>query len=763
MSSYSSSSLKSFIDTINQQLNEHISEIPKYIGPLLFYNGFDNLISLSKLSVNENLVEIETYTRNTLSKVLNEDDKKEIFGIFFNQPSLFSIPLGHKKCLEYIQQQAVLKLKHNKRDNKQRGKQLEITGETYEEEPAARKTKHLETVEQSTSVNTPDRARDRENQNAARKHIETVANSYIENFLKEKLKVGQIEKDTYNEINTKTLKVTLDGSYSAKIECSICSFKSSAYSVQNSSKGRKWILSNFLRHFRTHFACKIKGKESKNDKTQSKTLGKTLLNFFQSNSQTTSPRRNGKSCTLVCNPILPSTSTSMSDESTNPICETECETWNEVENVSNLETIISTEEFFQRGSADSEANEGIITDAPREKWPLKKNWNSRESRKTRSWNTLPYNQLQITSFLNSLNDVLDNNAEVVKALRPLTHNDETNKQKCEPKLLLKHLLDSAIENSSKTPNLNKYQEGLKRFCTYIYMTAGKKAYEILHANLKNVIPSLSALHRDLDQTDNILEGAVRLKELRLYLENRNYPLTIFISEDQTALVKCIQYDPSSNSLIGLVSPLQKNTGFPVLKKFQVNTLKDIENSFQAETAAINAYVYMAQPLVDGAPAFCISVFGSDNCFTSNDVLTRWRHIQKEASKYGITVLGIASDGDTRCMKAMKIHSKLGILNYNEGPYNPYFCVSIIEVNNFIFVTNTLFFQVEYNLNKPAVIQDICHIGTKLKNVLLNTKKALKIGHKTVSAEHLRHLVTSYSKDKHFLCESYLERKYSFQN
>lgn len=107
--SYSSSSLKSFIDTINEQLNQDGSEIPKYIGPLLFYNGFDNLISLSKLSIDENLVEIETYTRNTLSKVLSEADKKEIFGIFFDQPLLFSIPLGHKKCLEYIQQQAIKK------------------------------------------------------------------------------------------------------------------------------------------------------------------------------------------------------------------------------------------------------------------------------------------------------------------------------------------------------------------------------------------------------------------------------------------------------------------------------------------------------------------------------------------------------------------------------------------------------------------------------------------------------------------------------
>lgn len=125
-------------------------------------------------------------------------------------------------------------------------------------------------------------------------------------------------------------------------------------------------------------------------------------------------------------------------------------------------------------------------------------------------------------------------------------------------------------------------------------------------------------------------------------------------------------------MIGFVSPLCEETGFAIVKKITVNSVSDIENAFKKETVAINAYVFMAQPLVDGSPGFCIAIFGSDNCFTFNDVTKRWQHIQKEAAKHGIDILGFSSDGDSRCLKAMKVISKLSFTSHN--PYKPYFRV-----------------------------------------------------------------------------------------
>ncbi|XP_050513083.1 uncharacterized protein LOC126888730 [Diabrotica virgifera virgifera] len=276
---------------------------------------------------------------------------------------------------------------------------------------------------------------------------------------------------------------------------------------------------------------------------------------------------------------------------------------------------------------------------------------------------------------------------------------------------------------------------MKRFWLYIFISAGRMSYEILHSNLKNILPSVTTIHRQLEEMNNILEGEVRIEDLKLYLQKRNYPPIIFISEDQTALIKKVQYDSASNQMVGFVAPLQEQTRFPRINKFPVDSVSDIENAFKNKTLAINAYIFMAQPLVDGSPAFCISIFGSDNRFTSEDVYKRWQYLIKEAGKHGITILGFSSDGDTRCLKSMKIISKLSFTSLN--PYSPYF-------------------QANYNLENPAVFQDTIHISTKLKTRLLNENISMNMGGKRVSIDNIRYIIENYPRDKHLLCKSFLE-------
>lgn len=85
---------------------------------------------------------------------------------------------------------------------------------------------------------------------------------------------------------------------------------------------------------------------------------------------------------------------------------------------------------------------------------------------------------------------------------------------------------------------------------------------------------------------------------------------------------------------------------------------------------------MAQLLVDNAPAFCLTVFASDNKFNHNDVLARWTFLKDELEKLDIQITEFSSDGNTRCLKAMKIWSKIPLSSKN--PYSPYF-----QVNNSI--------------------------------------------------------------------------------
>lgn len=184
-------------------------------------------------------------------------------------------------------------------------------------------------------------------------------------------------------------------------------------------------------------------------------------------------------------------------------------------------------------------------------------------------------------------------------------------------------------------------------------------YETLYQNMKDSLPSIKTINRSLNKCTNINEGHLRFAELKTYLLKRNLPLRVFISEDQTAILKRIQYDPKSNQMIGFLLPLCKKTGFPLTGKYPVNSVTDIENAFRNEVISNNAYVFMAQPLTDKAPAFCLAIFGSDNKFTYQDVNHRWTHLEKGAKTHGIQIEGFASDGDTRCLKTMKIRSKIG--------------------------------------------------------------------------------------------------------
>jgi len=66
--------------------------------------------------------------------------------------------------------------------------------------------------------------------------------------------------------------------------------------------------------------------------------------------------------------------------------------------------------------------------------------------------------------------------------------------------------------------------------------------------------------------------------------------------------------------------------------------------FQTYPHAKIAYIFMAQPMQDGSPAFVLGLFGTDNRFDSDSVLHRWQFMENEALRVGIMLLGFSSDG-----------------------------------------------------------------------------------------------------------------------
>lgn len=71
---------------------------------------------------------------------------------------------------------------------------------------------------------------------------------------------------------------------------------------------------------------------------------------------------------------------------------------------------------------------------------------------------------------------------------------------------------------------------------------------------------------------------------------------------------------------------------------------------------------MAQSLSCNVPAYCLSLFSTDNKFDAKDILEQWTFMKKEAKKFGITIADFSSHGDTRFLKAMRLNNCLPIIS-----------------------------------------------------------------------------------------------------
>ena len=70
-------------------------------------------------------------------------------------------------------------------------------------------------------------------------------------------------------------------------------------------------------------------------------------------------------------------------------------------------------------------------------------------------------------------------------------------------------------------------------------------------------------------------------------------------------------------------------GLPISSSFMATSFQSMESSFKTGDVAKYAFVYMAQSLSDSVPAFC-----TNNKFTSDLLLKRWKYIFTECKRRG---------------------------------------------------------------------------------------------------------------------------------
>lgn len=101
-------------------------------------------------------------------------------------------------------------------------------------------------------------------------------------------------------------------------------------------------------------------------------------------------------------------------------------------------------------------------------------------------------------------------------------------------VFLRKLLNNVVvENFKQTEN--SFDEFTKKISIYLFYTAGRLAYETLNSNLKNSLPSISTLNRYIENKSLQLEGDFDFQGLSEFLERRDLPKLVWISEEEEKL------------------------------------------------------------------------------------------------------------------------------------------------------------------------------------------------------------------------------------
>ncbi|CAM4913091.1 unnamed protein product [Rotaria socialis] len=254
--------------------------------------------------------------------------------------------------------------------------------------------------------------------------------------------------------------------------------------------------------------------------------------------------------------------------------------------------------------------------------------------------------------------------------------------------------------------------------------------------------------RKTSNSSNVIECELRLSLLKEYSRSTscNY---IFVAEDATRSISCIDYDVQSNSFIGFSAPLVN--GVPQSNFFRTEKFNVLKEWFDEADTSKFINLHMAKSLKSSAPSFILCAYGSNNKFEAIDVLRRWLYIYHESLIQGLRVIGFSTDGDSRYLRAMRLCSRffVELPNSNLFKYNDQLDIKIPDKWSWFFMKQQQIF---------LFMQDPIHIATKIRNRLLSKLANLKMGDFSTGMKYLAELIETKSKIEHNLIKSDLSPK-----
>lgn len=605
-----------FKNIVERRLLEY--SIPQYLINILDITGYLTPIALKGFEDND-LNYIETHAKNDVHTIVPKDDLGNYYGPFKTNPQNFKLFKGHRitilnavkiirdsieeqegkdsgKAMINPQKKCQCNIIHRKRRRVADDLQKTLTENSKQTKIVDEGDKGLMLQKPaceghaSSTVSRSDVSRNRDDLTGL--NIITSSLEIIQKYITSKLESipMEIEKrqTILNDLAQLTMKNSLDkeGMVQYLLTCIICK---KDIIIQSNTKNKRPVLSNFYRHFMLHFQTKEKRLSNSKMKSQ------TLLNYFGTQNKidnhstrdsTSHPSPHPSQAQAEEALILETSCSEMSidtvtTENNNPI----------VENA-----FVSSEDKLQNFELSRVDEYGVESvgnsvigpafshfDTPNTEPNTKSaKWASRLSRRQiKIAQAGKNNSLLITDYfeyVSRISEVIKDH-ENMELLRngisdmQVSHRTENESElTLEPDLndFLNSLKRTALNNAYVSNNKKKYEQSLKQFCTYLYVVGGKLLYETLQSNLRDSIPSLTTVKRHLYKTNApISEGIFRFEQLKAFLDKRNLPPVVWISEDGTKIVSKVEYCLKSNKNVGFVLPF-KNNGLPDADSFKVS-------------------------------------------------------------------------------------------------------------------------------------------------------------------------------------------------
>ncbi|CAF2007754.1 unnamed protein product [Rotaria magnacalcarata] len=318
---------------------------------------------------------------------------------------------------------------------------------------------------------------------------------------------------------------------------------------------------------------------------------------------------------------------------------------------------------------------------------------------------------------------------------------------------LTSFVDNLVFNRTRSSNNFRYTESIKKFATCLYILGGKQCYEFIRLNLPGTIPNMSTLRDLINQSDMTLtEAEFKFESLKQFHAGFG-----FCSEDTTGVIPKLEYDSSTNSFIGLATPIID--GIPSKQYYQADKFDDLKIIYDSNEMASLLNVHMFQSIstedaVTNFPKpFLLSAYGVNNKYTTMDILRRWMYIFENALDKGVRVIGFSTDADNKYLSAMRLASNFfaSLPNFKSDKHQHAFRINIPKDWTWFYLNTSQLF---------LFFQDPVHIVTKWRNRLLSSTADLCLGNDKISIVHLENLINdnTYTKLDHSLAKSDINPK-----